>query len=283
MRLLTLSLTLATGIAAGLATPATAQTIERIKETKELRLGYRTDAAPLSFADQAGLPSGYSVILCGQIAQGIANALKMEELNADFFAVTTEDRFDKIANGKIDLLCGAATITLDRQQTVSFSIPTFVDGAALMVPVDSSGQFHDLAGKRIGVHAATTTETALNNSLSRANFTAEVVPFEDHDAGMQAMEAGEIDAYFADQSILQRLYAATGTPERFKVSNEILTIEKQGLALARGDSDFRLLVDSILSELYKNGTMEEIFTSTIPGASPGNALRALYLIAPTLP
>ncbi|WP_186766207.1 amino acid ABC transporter substrate-binding protein [Phaeobacter marinintestinus] len=279
MRMLPLS----TLVAAALALPVTAQTIDRITETGELRLGYRIDAAPLSFADEAGLPAGYSVLLCAEIAQGIANALKMEELNADFFAISPTDRFDKVAAGEIDLLCGAATITLGRRALVDFSIPTFVDGAALMLPADAPGQFADLKGKRIGVRGATTTEEALNNSLTRSGIEAEVVAFDAHDQGMEAMKAGEIDAYFADQSILLYLQATSGAHNDFKVSNEILSIEKQGLALARGDTDFRLMVDSIVSELYKNGKMEEIFATTMPGATAGNALRALHLIAPTLP
>lgn len=269
--------------AAALALPVNAQTIDRIKESGELRLGYRVDAAPLSYADEAGLPAGYSVLLCTELAQRIANALDMEELNADFFAVTTENRFDKVAAGEIDLLCGASTITLGRREIVDFSIPTYVDGAALILPVDASGQFADLAGKRIGVRGDTTTEQALINSIARSGFEAEIVPFDAHGKGMDAMSAGDVDAYFADQSILLYLYATSGDQSRFKVSNEILSIEKHGLALARGDTDFRLMVDRILSELYKNGTMEKIFTAAMPGASAGNALRALHLIAPTLP
>lgn len=269
--------------AVALAMPATAQTIDRIKDTGALRLGYRTDAAPLSYADEAGLPAGYSVLLCAKLAQGIANALQLDNLNADFFAVSAADRFDRVADGQVDLLCGASTITLGRREKVDFSIPTYVDGAALMLPAASNGQIADLAGKRIGVRGATTTQEALTNSLDRAGLDAEIVPFNAHDKGIAAMEAGEIDAYFADQSILMHLYATMGNPDGFKVSNEILSIEKQGLALARGDSDFRLLVDRILSEMYKNGSMDEIFATALPAASPGLALQALHLIAPTLP
>ncbi len=271
-------------VATALALPASAQTLERIAERGELRLGYRTDAAPLSFANADGLPAGYSVMICGQIAQGIANALQLEDMNADFFAVTAEDRFDKVASGDIDLLCGASTITLGRREIVDFSIPTYVDGTAIMVGADASGQFQDLAGKKLGVRQGTTTQEALTNSIGAAGLqAADVVLFEDHAAGMDAMKAAEIDAYFADQSILFQLYGSSDAQDQFKISNEILTIEKHGLALQRGDSEFRLLVDRILSELYASGAMEEIFVTALPGAEPGDALRALHLIAPTLP
>lgn len=265
------------------ASAGSAQTIDRIKETSQLRLGYRVGAAPLSFADEAGMPAGYSVQVCAGVAQQIANALQIETLNVDFVTVSAEDRFDKVATGEVDLLCGAATITLSRQEKVGFSIPTYVDGAALMVPSDAPGDLGSLVGKRIGVRGSTTTETALRNSLVASGKEAEVVIFDTHEAGAAALKAGELEAYFADQSILHHLYATSGAAESLKVSSDILTIEKHGLALARGDVDFKLLVDRAVSELYATGAMERIFVDTIPSGQPGLAIKALHLIAPTLP
>lgn len=266
-----------------LALPVGAQTIDRIKENTELRIGYRSDAAPLSFADEQGIPSGYSPLLCAELAQGIANALELDNMKVNFVTVSAEDRFDKVAAGEIDILCGAASITLSRREIVDFSIPTYVDGTAIMIPVDAPGQFTDLAGKTVGVRNNTTTQQALENTLNRSNLDTEVVSFDSHDLGLDAMKSGALDAYFADQSILLYLYSTSGMQDQFKLSNQVLTVEKQGLAMQRGDSDFRLLVDTILSELYKNGTVERLFSVVVPGASPGQAMRSLYQIAPTLP
>ena len=62
-----------------------------------------------------------------------------------------------------------------------------------------------------------------------------------------------------------------------------LTVEKQALALPRGDDDFRPAVDGAISELYRSGGIARIFAANLPGAKPGLALKALYLIAPDLP
>ena len=50
--------------------------------------------------------------------------------------------------------------------------------------------------------------------------------------------------------------------------------------MTRGDSDFRVLVDRALSEMYATGAMEQILAQAIPNLSPGLALQALYMIAP---
>ena len=269
--------------ALSLALPASAQTLERIKQTGELNLGYRSDAAPLSFTDVQGRAAGYSPLLCVGVAQAIANKLNMNDLSVTFVEVDTTDRFEKVASGEIDLLCGAATITLSRRELVDFSVPIYVDGTAVLLPADASDDIRELIGKRVGVRLGTTTQEALENTMEGAGVEAEVFKFADHKAGMAAMRNNEIDAYFADQSILFFLAISEQDRQRFKVTNGILTVEKQGLAMARGDADFRLLVDSLIAEMFANGSMDKLYQTAIPGAEPGQAIQAMRLLSPTIP
>jgi polar amino acid transport system substrate-binding protein len=265
------------------ALPAGAQTIERIRETGEIRLGFRTDAAPLSFLGEGNQPRGYAPLVCARVAELLAIDLHLENLDANFIPIGSEDRFEKVASGEIDLLCGAATITISRREIVDFSIPIYVDGAAVLLPVDAEKDLAALTGKSIGVRAGTTTEEILGNSLATSQIAADIIPFESHDAGLKALETGQIAAYFGDQSILHELFSKSNMSERFAMSENTLTIEKQGLALRRGDADFRLAVDRAISALYANGTMRETFQSAFPGAEPGLGLKALFLVAPELP
>jgi len=48
---------------ASLAGGAAAQTLDRIKQNGEIRLGFRADAPPLSYIDTEGRPSGYTLSL----------------------------------------------------------------------------------------------------------------------------------------------------------------------------------------------------------------------------
>lgn len=259
-----------------------AQTLERIKEKGEIVFGFRTDAAPLSYvADQQ--PKGYAPAVCFELAGFIALQLEMEDMEVIFQSVDTENRFDAVASGQVDLLCGAATITLSRRELVDFSIPVYVDGTTVAMQVDGPETLAGLAGMKIGVRSGTTTLEALENSLAADGIDAEVVQFADHPSGMAALSGDAVQAYFADQSILMTLVVGQDKPDDFKVLKEILTLEKHGLAMAKGDDAFRLAVDRGLSELYNNGAMRKIFSETIPSAEPGFALEAMYLLAPTLP
>lgn len=273
---------LAACLLAAMSTSAVAQTLERIKENGELRIGFRADAPPLSFVDTQGRPAGYTPTLCAGVARGLMQQMQIEDLQITFVSVGAGDRFEKVAAGEIDLHCGAATITLRRSALVDFSIPVYVDGTAVMLPQGASSSFAALAGEKVGVRANTTTEEALTNTLADIGIDAEVVSVDAHPDGVLGLQSGELKAYFADQSILLGLDAAMDTEGRLQVMDKLLTIEKQGLALARGDADFRLAVNTALSQMYASGAVQKIFAENLPGARPGLAIEAMYLLAPTL-
>ncbi len=96
--------------------------------------------------------------------------------------MTPEDRFAAVTEGRVDLVCGADTVTLERREIVDFSIPTFVDGAAVLMQRGGDPDLTRLAGKRIGVRGATTTEDALRATLVEQGMQADVVLFDDHAA-----------------------------------------------------------------------------------------------------
>jgi polar amino acid transport system substrate-binding protein/glutamate/aspartate transport system substrate-binding protein len=256
---------------------AAAQTLERIQENGTIRLGYRTDAVPFAYTSDAGEPAGYSVELCLAVAASVEEQLGLDALEIEYVQVGAEDRFEAIQNGEIDLLCGATSVTLDRREIVDFSIPTFVDGASVLLPADGPASFEDLGGEKVGVRGGTTTEEALTNTLAETGVEAEVVVVSSHDEGLAMLESGEISAYFADQAILIFLGAQSETPLR--LSDRAFTIEPYALALAHGDDDFRLAVDRALSRVYRSGGVERIFVETFgPKAKPSALVQALYVI-----
>ncbi len=262
-----------------LAAPAAAQTLDRLASTGEIRLAVRADAAPLSY-DRDGAPAGYTVELCRAVAARLAPAVGRERLVPVFVTVTAEDRFEAISEGRADLLCGAASVTLGRRESVDFSIPVFIDGASVMTLRDGPGDFAALAGKRIGVRAGTTTETALAATLRATGMAAETVPVGDHDDGLGGLLDGRLDAYFADQSILMRLARDSDRRGELQVSGNVLTVEPHALALPLGDHAFRREVDRALSRLYRSGELAAIFDASFAPAVMGDAMRALVVVAP---
>jgi len=56
----------------GLSLPAGAQTLDKIRKSGVITLGYIDGAAPFSYTDGNNQPQGYSVELCNAVAEGVA-------------------------------------------------------------------------------------------------------------------------------------------------------------------------------------------------------------------
>jgi len=65
-----------------------------------------------------------------------------------------------------------------------------------------------------------------------------------------------------------------------RLADEFLTLEPYALALPRGDSELRLLVDRTISRLYRSGRINDIAKSAFGDAKLGNMIEVLYKIMP---
>jgi ABC-type amino acid transport substrate-binding protein len=249
---------------------AGAQTLDRIGATQAIRIGYVPDQAPFAFTGEDGLPAGYAIDLCKKIAEVIGQFVGGVELT--FVATTLAAGFDEVAAGRIDMLCGAITITLNRRQTVDFSEPIFVTGASALLRSTAPRDLRELfmgertvspprspmlrpfAVSRVGVRSDTTTEVALRAAVVREGYGVEIVGFATHAEGLRALRSNDIDAYFADRALLLGLTESEEEAAGLVVGTRLLTREPYGIALKRGDADFRLEVDRVLTEFY--GTAE---------------------------
>jgi len=257
--------------------------IDKIVASGEITIGVRRDARPHSYLDANDAPAGYTIDVCTEVVARLRAQLGLTQLRMKFVPVGATDRFQKVADGEVDLHCGAATITLSRREIVDFSIPTFVDGASVLVAKGASADFTALDGKRIGVRHGTTTEQALRASLRDLGMTAEVIPVSDHAEGLSSVENGATEAYFGDQSILHSLLQGSAEKERLMVASNTLTVEPHGLALPLDDHRYRVEIDRALSYLYRSGRMAEFFNTNFPGAKPGESIRYIPPFAPVLP
>jgi glutamate/aspartate transport system substrate-binding protein len=266
-----------------MAGPAAGQeirpTLDKIKETGVIQLGYRETSRPFSFRGSDGQPAGFSIDLCVQVAGAIRKSLKLPGLKVAWVAVTPADRIPKLVNGTIDLECGSTTITFGRMEQVAFSHMISVDGGSLLATVDSGiGAVKDLAGKRVGVIPNTTTEKALAAALAGASIQATVIPVAIHGEGLEGLEQGRFDAYASDRVLLAGLMTTARDPAKLRLSGEYYSYEPYGLMMRRGDNAFQAKVNRTLSQLYRSGLIQIYERWFGPFAAASPLTKALYLL-----
>jgi polar amino acid transport system substrate-binding protein len=67
-------------ISLAVGSPASAATLERVKQAGKIILGYRADARPFAFRDESGNAAGYAVALCQKIAEQVKAELGLSTL-----------------------------------------------------------------------------------------------------------------------------------------------------------------------------------------------------------
>ena len=267
--------------ALGLSLPAAAQTLDKIRKSGVITLGYIDGAAPFSFADGTGQPQGYSVELCNAVAEGVGAQLKRQGLKVRWVKLTIQDRIDAVRTGKVDLECSTTTWTLSRQQLVDFSLVTFVDGGSLMVKTETNAaRLGDLEGKRIAAITGTTTERSLRDALARGKVKAELVAIKTREEGLALLREGQVDALASDRTTLIGVVVMSGRGGgQYKLLDHDFSIEQYALMLRRGDPDFRLAVNRVLAGIYRSGAIEEIYGRWLgPLGPPSVLLSATYFI-----
>lgn len=235
-------------------------TLDKIVRTGEFVIGYRSDASPLSYENGDGEPSGYSVDLCRRIAAGVKAHLSDHEIETKFVRISAEDRLSAVADGDVDIECGSTTITLSRQELVDFSAPTFVTGGSVLSLATSGIQdISGLSGKKVGVAKGTTTVEQVKGHLAENLIDAEVVIVDDRNKGMALLNRGDIDALAADQIVLIGQVIESMNPKGYSIIPEIFSYEPYGFAIRRNDSDFRLVVNSAIAQVYRSDQHGDIF------------------------
>ncbi len=249
------------------ASPLSAQeltgTLQQIKKSGQIRIGYRVSEPPMSFLGKDGKPTGYSIDICKSIVTEVENKIGAN-VKVEYVPVTAEGRFKALGDNKIDILCGSTTKTLSRSELVDFTQLTFVTGASLMTLKDDKANDSDgFDGKKIGVVKATTTAVELKKLFRETSTDAEIVLFNSAKESIDALRKKKIDAFSSDQVVLIGIALKAHDPMNFVIKPHVFSFEPFALAVRRNDADFRLVADRVISDLYRSKKILEIYDKWI--------------------
>ncbi len=182
-------------------------------------------------------------------------ALKMGEilgLEVQFENPAWETIPAALNQGRYDVSIGSMTITPERDQTVDFTQPYYYTSGQVFVKEGGPqiAGVDDLAGKKVGVGAATTYYDYLkdNSDAQVKTYTTDADTFPDLRNGNLdfVMTAGPT----GQQAILQ------GQP--FEFSGTPLYYEDLAFAVAEGEADWVALLDFAIAQMHEDGSLTEM-------------------------
>lgn len=265
---------------------ADANTLERVRTSHTFTLGYLPDLAP--FSVQAGdKASGYAIELCQKIADSVKVELGLPDLQVRYQPVSLDDAMAAVSTGKIDILCTPSPPTLARRKQVSYSVPIYTAGLSVVVrqeapeallnvlngkvartgPTWRATVNHGLSDQTYATTAGGITETWIRQQMRLLGVVADLVTVKNTEAGVNLVAEGKADAFFAERIMLSNLLATHPSAAKLVLLDRVFEYSPTAMALDRDDENFRLLVDTALSEMYRSGEIEQACNTYLGGIS----------------
>ncbi len=228
--------------------PAIAGDLPAIKKRGRLIVAVKETVRPLGFRSANGQLQGLEIDLAQRLAQELLGRSDAVELKP----VTNQDRFSLVMNGKVDIAIAHVTLTPSRLRILSFSLPYYTDGTAIITKSSIIQKPTDLTGKMVAVINGSTAIEALRSQLPRVN----LVGVDSYDAAKAVLDRGEAIAFAADVSILSGW--SQEFPE-YRVILPALSSELLAIVLPKGQqyNELKEQIDQILTRLRNSGWLEE--------------------------
>ena len=235
-------------------------TLDKIKSTGSITLGYREASFGFSYLDANLKPVGYSMDICYKILDAVKAKLQLADLKVNYQAVTSGNRIPLVQNGTVDLECGSTTNLVERQKQVAFSPDIFRYNVRMLVKKDSGIKgIADLQGKAVATTTGTTSFRLLRQADKASNLEITNVPGKDHTDSFLLVQGGKAQAFVLDDILLAGQIANARDPQSYEIVGESLRTENQALMLRNDDPAFKKLVDDTVAGMMKSGEMEKLY------------------------
>lgn len=239
---------LSTLLMAGCQSSSSDESLTKIVEKGTFILGLDATFAPLGFVDENNDIVGFDIDIARLVTEELGVELVLQPIDWDA-------KILELNSGAIDAIWNGFTITEERQEQVSFSLPYLNNRQVILTNDSSIDSLSDLAGKSIGVQLQSSGQTALEASTIFP-IISEEVKFDTFDLAIADLQSGRIQALVIDETMGRYTNAKLGNP--FDVLTEDLGDEEYGIGFRLNDIELTNRVNEILQQIKQDGSAAEI-------------------------
>lgn len=254
------------------ATPASADKLDDVLGSGTLRCAVVLDFPPMGFRDENNEPAGMDVEICRDLASQMG-------VEAEIVGVTWAERIPSIIANRVDVAIASSSDTLERAQTVGFSIPYMVFQFQTLLPADSTIEtWDDLKGAKIGAAVGTTYESNFID-FKKANWPDDdgtFTSFQSENESFMAVSQGRVDATIASDTSIANI-VSSGTFGNLKAGpvapfgDDIV-----GFMALRGEYGWLNYLNLYINRAYRSGRLDELYGQFIGGEMPDLTTSGVY-------
>lgn len=227
--------------------------LNAVKEKGTFILGFDPGFPPMGYTDEKGDYIGFDIDVAKEITARLGVELVLQPI--DWAAKELE-----LAGGNIDCIWNGMTVTPEREEAMSLSLPYLENAQIICVLKDSPyNTLADLSGKVLSLQAGSSAEDALNGAAEFKQTLKEVVAFDNNVTALMDLDNQNSDAVLLDQ-VVANYYIAQKNAD-YRVLDESLAPEKYAIGFRKGDVALTEEVNNLLLAMAEDGTLAEISTT----------------------
>jgi polar amino acid transport system substrate-binding protein len=248
-KLLALALTAVLCLACFAGCGSKGTSLSSVQKAGQLVIATSPDFPPFEELQSDGSVVGIEIDILQLICEELGVTLKIEQM--DFDSV-----LPGVQAGKYDAGVSGISITEARQKNTLFTDPYCLAAQAIVVKEGSEITCKaDLTDKKIAVQTGTTAETfCMENGYTVSSYAA-------NSDAETALLTGKVDAWVIDDltaADMVKVYNADNA-DQLVILSEAMTTEPYAFAFALGSDDLVAEINTILSDLVDDGTVQSIF------------------------
>lgn len=243
-------------------------TLQKIKDTGTLTIGYRSSSIPYSYLDNNQQPIGFSLDLCKLVTAKIDEKLKMK-VNVKYQLVNPSNRIPLVKNGTVDMVCGSTANMIERQKEVAFSINFYIPEFRIITLKSSHiNSVADLKGKTIVVTQGSNALKMAQQLDKSDNLGLKYLEAKDHAESFLLVKTGRAAAFIEDDILLAALKATSSNPDDYVLLDRSFEDSPQGIMFRNGNPVLKELIDGVLSNVMKSGEFNKIYSQWFESPIP---------------
>ena len=234
------------------AVAAMATSVAATAQDKPLKVGSTPTGVPFTFLDaKTNSIQGIMVDIVRDVAADAGFKVEIEGMSFSTL-------IPSLTGNKIDIIAAAMYITPPRQEVVDFSRPIYTYGEGLIVAKKDTKEYtklEELKGMTVGAQKG----TAYVEPLQKSGLFAEVKIYDNIPAILSDVNAGRIQAGFADKPIVAYNLQQGAFADTRLVKSYVSTLSGSvGIGVRKGDAALLKRINTSLEKLQKNGTIDKI-------------------------
>ena len=260
-----LALVLAVVMMLGIASVASADSLQTVLDAGVLKVGVDATFAPLTFKDADGNIVGYEIDLMNAVAAKLGVTIELVEIN--WVEIETV-----LADGTVDCVWSGLTGTPERDAVMTLSDAYLANTTSLMVAAGVES-LEDLTDKTVAIQTGSAMEDLLTDELSDFANTVIVVGMDTYETAFEALVNGATtEAVPSANDALPSVDAImiSGLVANYNITNnealagytviENLSEDPICVAFAKGNYKLCGAVEEALYTLAQEGTLATITT-----------------------